>query len=408
MTATLLETNSFTGDVSTGDPRYIARSVIGYGFSANGHGSVSSNGGGFGFGFQDDTGHYMALAAGFSRQYPYFESSTSTADNASCFSTDLSVNSPQGQRLRVSDYECASIHKQSLGLAGADGVGLLILGGVTLDTVVGSSQPNVSGLFSVTGLGFQPDLVLFTWVLQTAFGGEETSDQMACAMGAFDGTNQWSMAARTDPWLTYPNANGRASRFSNSQIVANINAPTYTQIEAVSLDADGFTINLLANGGSRILMWHAIRDPGGQFAVGVGTEGDTSISPGFAPDAVIFGNSGCTAFNTTQGGASMGWGAVDKNLSQFAGWQAGGQGSLNNNRCYQDVAAIAMSLHRNGTPTHDAQATVTSMGASPALNWTTGGGGGMKFGWVAIKTSSAAGYLGCGGQNPWVYRYASL
>ncbi len=405
MTATLLETNSFTGDVSTGDPRYIARAAITYGYSSYTHGVVSSNGGGFGFGFQDEALNREALSAGFSRQYPFFESSVSTGDNGASYSNDLSVNSPQGQRVYISDYECASIHKHGLNLQGPDRVGMLILGGRTLNSHVGYSNPAGSGTFSVTGLTFQPDLVLYAWVNQKAFGGNgPTNDQLACAMGAFDGTNQWSMAARTDFWLTWPFANGRASRFSNSQIACNINTPTYAQIEAVSLNADGFTLNYLNPGDNYILMWHAIGDTGGQFAVGVGTEGDTSISPGFAPNAVLFGNSGCTAFNTTQGGGVMGWGVVDDQLNQFAGWQAGGQGSVNNTRCYGDVAAIAMSLHRNGIPTNDAQATCTSMGASPALNWTVGGGGGMKFGWIAIKTSSGAGYLGCGGIGQ-IYRW---
>ncbi len=396
MTATLLETNSFTGDVSTGDPRYIARAALAYGVSAQSHGSVASNGGGFGFGFQDEVPNREALSAGFSRQYPFFESSVSGGDNGASYSNDLSVNSPQGQRVYVSDYECAQIHKTNVGLADSNFLGLLILGGRTLESHVGYLNPAGSGTVSVTGLTFQPDLVLYSWVNQASFGSNgPTNDQLACSFGAFDGTNQWSAAARTAFWLTI-GGNARASRFSDSQIAANIDFPGYPRIEAVSLNADGFTLNYLSANSSYILMYHAIADPGGQFAVGVGTEGDTSISPGFAPDAVFFGNSGCTAFDATQGGGSMGFGCVDSALNQYAGWQAGGQGSVNNTRCYWDTAAIAISEHRNGVPTNDAEAIVTSMGASPALTWTIGGGGGNKFGWVAIKTSQGSGYLGCG------------
>jgi hypothetical protein len=170
------------------------------------------------------------------------------------------------------------------------------------------------------------------------------------------------------------------------------------------MDSDGFTLDCTTFGGTELFWWVAIKDPGGQFAVGTATEGDSSFTPGFTPEAAMFASVGNTAFGTSQAGAAVAFGGADSSGAQYAGWEAAAAANVFS-RNYWSTKAISLVTHPTGlvsAPT--AEADVTSWGSSVGLNWTTGGTNGLKFGWVAMKTSKGPGFAGCGSVRPQIYR----
>lgn len=403
VTAVLLEATSQTQTIAQGVPVMKGRAIVAFGNEWTGHGISPAlpayHPGCASVGFQDETGGEFA-ALGFQRQSPYFEQSGSggLGPGSGFYATLESQVGAFLNRIEVDLFGCGELGIDSIALPSSNLEGLMMLSGTTLETEIGYTTFSGTGAHSVTGLSFQPDLVLFSYFGHASFGPPPVSigDKATLCFGAFDGTNQWAVATQSGGYLT---GGGRNSRASQSRVVID---PTRNPIGAVSLDSDGFTLNWYGPN-SGIVMYHAIHDPAGHFACGMGTEGDTSFTPGFTPDMVLFGNSGVTALDTNQSGGSFGVGGCDQLLRQYGGW--GGGGGIEKNRVYWNTSALPMAKHPNSAyPALDAEAEVTAMGSTVDLNWTTGGSGGMRFGWVAAALSDATGFDGCG-FIPQIYRW---
>lgn len=405
MTALLLEADSTTQTIAQGVPTMKGRALIGFGNSLASHGSVSGTPGMQSVGWNDETvpnGEFSAV--GFQYQYPHFEQSGSGMETGPDFLAYLA--SQVGvftQNIGVSAYGCGELGIVNHFLPSSELEGLLLLSGKTLQTKSGYTTFGGTGAHAVAGIGFQPDLILFSYVGHNYFGDPPVSfgDVSVLSFGAADGTNQWAACATSAGYLV---GGSRRSRFSSSNVVIDANS---NPVSLTSLDADGFTLNY-AGANPNIIQYIAIYDPDGQFAVGSGAEGDASVAPGFKPDAVVFGNSGTTAADSNQAGCSIGIGACDNQLNQYAGWAAASSADVRHNGRYWNTSAIPMCKHPGAVPVLDAEASVTSFNATTVdLNWTTGGAGGMLFGWVAIRTSTGPGFDGCGGFLGQIYRYDS-
>lgn len=391
MTAILIEANSYTQSVAQGTPTMKGRALITFGNALSSHGTVVQPVAGCeSVGFRDETDGVFS-AVGFQYQFIHTEQSGSggMGPGADIYANLESEVGVFINRLGLANYACGELELYSRGNPGGDYEGLALLSGITLETKVGSTQYGGTGDLAITGVGFQPDLVLFSGFGRTYYGEPPIviGERGGFCFGAADGTNQWVASAQSGGWIS---GGTRYSEFSDSNVWGT---PYGAMVSFVSLDSDGFTLNF-PSAISDYVQWIAIRDPDGQFAVGTGTEGDTSITTGFTPEMMLFGNSGTDTLDTLQEGCSAGVGGCDDQLHQYSGFGAGG--ATVENAKYWNTSAISMSTHTTSVPALNAEASVTAFNATTVdLDWTTGGGAGMLFGWVALSTSVGPGYGRC-------------
>ena len=395
MTAILLQANSLDQTIAQGVPTMRGRCLISFNNGLGSYGTFASSEQGIGWADEVPFGEFSA--AGFSYQYPYFEASASGGGGAQFAPEGRFIGSYGGQSGVFGDmafvrtYGCGELGIAKGGsLSSTNYEAIVLLSGMTLRTKAGYIPSyGGTGNYSVTGLGFKPDLVLFLRFGHSFWGetGVIIADRAAISFGASDGVSQWSMSAESGMYLL---GGPRYSRFTESHVAS---ATNIAQISFVSMDADGFTLNW--NGpNDHIIEYLAIHDPVGQFKVGTGTEGDTSITPGFPAEFVLFGSTGVTVLDTDVQGASIGMGGSDNQLNQRSGLGTGGD--LYNYLGRWSQSCVSMSSPTATVPTFDAEAVTTAFNPTTVdLNWTTGGGGGRLFGWVAGATSPGPGFGGC-------------
>ena len=182
-------------------------------------------------------------------------------------------------------------------------VNYLALGGAALTdaNIVEFPGPTSTGNFSVTGMGFKPDLVLI-------FGAMNTStpqSQAHCIMGfgAFTTTGQWLRCyTSVDNVTTMDTSRGQ---LTNACIGRIDTAGSFNVRGAyVSMDADGFTLNFSAVEASAF-DWYAVGIKGGRWKVGAfnaaTATGDQAVTGvGFKPRFVHL-----ASFLTTTQAASV-------------------------------------------------------------------------------------------------------
>lgn len=108
----------------------------------------------------------------------------------------------------------------------------------------GTMTPSVSATFAVTGVGFQPKLLRFIH-LRTA-----SSTVASQASGGTDGTRQWATfsTAASGLWQSDEST-------SKCLLLKNASGTTLQDAAIVSLDADGFTLNVATASASYGGVW---------------------------------------------------------------------------------------------------------------------------------------------------------
>lgn len=156
------------------------------------------------------------------------------------------------------------------------------LGGADLTNtaIIIGAVPDANGPLGYTGVGFQPDCVLFLSCYATSATTGDGSDghfMMGAASGPLS-TDQWVFSVNGDDAV----ATTQSIRYGKSGeclALSDISGGTGIGIRASldSFDADGFTLNFLANDGLTLGQFAALCLRGGQYAAKTGTtQTDTS------------------------------------------------------------------------------------------------------------------------------------
>jgi hypothetical protein len=279
----------------------------------------------------------------------------------------------------------------------------IALGGNNIKADQGSFLwPSGAGNVVITGLGFQPQLVILFWSKTDSYNRPYTFGDANGSSCGFGAASSSSAAEQYCHYGMEPADNaGYTSHMTGKIAVVHSNAAIIATATLTSMDADGFTLSFSgADTGEpasvvpRLVGWTAFRDIGtGGFKVGnavvPGGTGTVSYGGcGFKPDQVIISHGNATAANTFQFGGSWGIGCFDDTLQAA---RIGGPNMLG----FATYGAHYMSLGKaalfatNGIATIDAAASFASMGSDGfSLNWTTvGAGAGRPFGWIALKTT---------------------
>lgn len=403
MTARLFELPVIDQSFPTGSPKYITRAIVGFGSSSSARASLISGGGGAsGVSGQLGLGLYgehlgTVWAMGMTSTAGLETGGSNSRDVTTAFYGQNAGNSSVLQgRMDVVDKGCGVID-----IAADDQstlMGLVSIGGKTMQVHSGSFQLTGAGTQAITGVGFRPDIVLFAGAEHNFFGDPLANIQPGGLMfGAATPTQQLAFL-NTTYYLQSLSTARLCQSESGLCIVTAVSS--YTEGTLTSMDSDGFTLSFSGASNARI-GYLALADPAGQFSMGIGTQGDTSFSPGFAPDVVLFVSASNTALHSQQHRAVFSFGAVDSTLAQFSGF--GGGDAASQHARYWDAKALALAKFTSPIAVNGL-ATVTALGPTSTLSWSANDGTTQKFGWVALKFSAGQGYLGCGGRPPQIYR----
>lgn len=269
--------------------------------------------------------------------------------------------------------------------------GMLAIGGkrttckVLVDTLYSRNSTEGAGNRVITGLGFQPKLVIFIWTKGWLNGGNTQFGGSSMGFGAMDASgNQFSWSHIND----YLSGTGSIRSYARNDKAAsfiNYSGGLVATMSFVSMDTDGFTVYFDAadvvntisgystgiNG--RPVSWLAISDEG-SFRVGTATQGQTSISGlGFNPQAFLFTHGNNTAWSTVNGTGISGIGT----LADSSSFALSGRG-------YGGVIKDKALLFSNGGLVAEATGALVAGGCT--LNWSSDDGAGRPFGYIAMET----------------------
>lgn len=257
----------------------------------------------------------------------------------------------------------------------------------------GSFSLNTStGDQSVTGLGFQPKLIIFSTSVKTADGSHSCSGGVG-SYGAVGAAVSSSSRFAFSHYISYASKVYNTS-FDTDEAIVIYGAGAYnTEADFVSMDSDGFTINLatapasawkvgyIAFGGSDISV------ATGTFDSTTSTSTDTNVtSAGFAPDIVfVFGG----REDTTEGGTSGYAGLIEgvgTSSSSRANVSYVSSGSTNQSSySYANSSSIVSQLTQ-ASSTMRIEGDLESMdGSGFTIDWSTVQGSAARFGYIAIS-----------------------
>lgn len=300
----------------------------------------------------------------------------------------------------------------------------LLLGGNAVKTAVGFWKPGetdgatpqstydpATGLNVVTGVGFQPDLVVFLLATAANFG----QDGMRVMVGMMDAAgNQWCCtemgifgSAGFGIGGAPPGYPARFSEFRSDACFLSLPAPSSfsaaqgrNRASFVSMDADGFTCHLdewQVGGGAAYggFLAYKLDDPSkGFFQVGTHVQGDTDLGPyPLDPEAVILvGDSWSPTLDVPTTPLWTGAPVSDRAIFSAGGFDAatnrstvGGCGSHEgtNPGQYYDDSAIVFGDTSAQTIKARAVGALGTLAAS--LVWTDDDGGARPFGSLAFR-----------------------
>ena len=268
-------------------------------------------------------------------------------------------------------------------------------GGTDITNVTtGSFAASAStGNQAVTGLGYKPDIVIFFITLQTAAGQSNNNSQYS--MGVMHSSGQWAIGGKAQNAQATMNT---ARFFQNNRCIAvqaTVSTALIWEASYVSMDSDGFTINIDVTDGSLFLIGYmAIK--GGQWKVGTetqktstGTKATTGV--GFLPSALMFGSvcdtqtAGVNDHNRQVFGVTTGTG---NNTCLFAG-DSDNTANAVASTIMSATKCIVMATEAGASPTTQAECALSSFDSDGfTLNWSTADATARVFGYIALGANS--------------------
>lgn len=264
----------------------------------------------------------------------------------------------------------------------------LALGGSDITNAkVGSFASNTTtGNQSVTGVGFKPDIVfLFANLSTTAVNATNNNNY---GFGVMTATDQWSMGQKTQHNQATKNTSRSFDNTSCLIIPSTTTDAVAHVVKYVSMDSDGFTVNIATSAGIANLNGY-IAIKGGQWKVGTDTQPTTAgtkatTGVGFTPSLAIFGSACDTQAAGSSANSRLMLGATDgtRNVSLWTGDRdavttSNSSTIMSNNKC------LVMATENGATPTTNAEASLSSFDSDGfTLNWTTADASARRFGYV--------------------------
>ncbi len=298
----------------------------------------------------------------------------------------------------------------------------IALGGDNIGVATGSfSWPGSAGNVVISGLAFQPQLVMLLWSKTDTFNRPYTFGD---ANGSSFGFGAASSSSGSNQFAFYTNANGGTGGGWTVHAPGSVAVvQDYTNVLAsavlASMNSDGFTLTFdgpdtgeTLSVVPRLVGWIALADSVGGFHVGTstipGSTGNVGYTGcGFQPDQVITAHGNAAAANTVEVGGSWGIGMFDQYLQSCV---LNGENLIPFNQySARRHNATAIAFGALQTTTCDGEASAVSLDSDGfSLNWTNVTAAGKPWGWIAMKTTGTNFGGTCGGVSstfvPQIYR----
>jgi hypothetical protein len=280
----------------------------------------------------------------------------------------------------------------------------LALGGDDLTNVAVKNfeSRTTTGNQATTGVGFQPDAILFIGGLcDTGTLAAEQSNLhygMGCAISSSSraalGAFSAGAAATTD---------ANQNQVGTKCFTILNGSSVFEEADLVSMDSDGFTLNWTTAYSD--LRWvSALCLKGGQYKIGVetqktstGTKATTGV--GFQPSGLFVFGANKAASTAVQANLRLSIGMASSTTARACHW-IGDQDAAADSIADSDHDTAAILKHlTEGTPTLDAEADLSSFDSDGfTLNWTTADATAREFVYVAFGSDA-----GAATGNPWNY-----
>lgn len=270
----------------------------------------------------------------------------------------------------------------------ADIVHYLAIGGDGVQAKVDTFIDSVVGLQSVAGVGFQPDVVLFTGIIAGEVFGPPYSDGRSAPVNLGMAAKASQQAALSSVVNIFHLNTARAQRTDRCIYALDVPTPGgQAEADFVSMGADGFTLDWTLGGGFR---WGYLALKGGAFAIGSesqptspGIKSTTGL--GFTPSALLLPAFNRLASAAIEPHARISLGAASAS-DEGAIW--GGHTSLLIPTSVDRAVTISKALQLIDTDAPvgvDAEADLQSLDADGfTLDWTTADPFAREFLYLAI------------------------
>lgn len=252
-------------------------------------------------------------------------------------------------------------------------VGYIAIGGSGISVAAGvTSVPTAGATHAVTGVGFQPDVVLLGHIGRLTWPATNNTN-FIFGLGAFTATDQVAFALSDRDAVA--DAQTNTYQRTDSCTIEVFADAAQSRTSRQSLDADGFTlsINTSPPAVSQPTGWLAIK--GGDMKIGSDTQNTTTgtksiTGVGFRPQAVmIWGARQTVTTSVVNGGAYHALGAADGTYEfQMLGGTEDAVGTSDTARVAKDGACAGWV---NGSAVTVSDATLASFDADGfTLDWT--------------------------------------
>lgn len=260
-------------------------------------------------------------------------------------------------------------------------VNYLALGGDALTNYkLGTlTDSGATGNQTISGVGFQPDTVLF-------FAGKystEPLDQSTNGAAMF-GFAKSSSQRGVVSWRSKSGANPQVAKHRQSTskcIISLTDSGVFAEADYVSSDSDGFTVNYTTAGGASGSMYYlALKGPNFKivsFNQPTSTGNQTLTGAGFTPKASLFfsnndiaaNNDSTLAHSRLSLGVATGTGTNERSCI----WSGEADVTIPTNTArYMERAKVIKLMTEGATPTLNAEADHSSFNSDgQVLNWTT-------------------------------------
>jgi len=257
--------------------------------------------------------------------------------------------------------------------------------------------------YAVTGVGFQPELVLLASFEQISDG-----EIWVWTGASVDGSNKFGTALDYPGYLGGMGGDIRYSYHSTSIVL-----PGFADVS--SFDSDGFTLSFPVTSSALPISYFCARD-GGQYACGTtatpATSGTQHVTVPFQPNAIFFVSPCMSSLGTSSAAARMCYGGADDAGREYSVFTGSGSSDIYTN-CVARASAMFLGVDADGVSClaghgfcHpellDETTSVTMDSTGFTLDWfidPTWGGGSQWFSWIAFENAEVGRF---------VYNHASM
>lgn len=252
-----------------------------------------------------------------------------------------------------------------------------------------------TGNKSITGMGFQPDLVIHFQATRgtlTSVAGAEFT------LGAMTSVAQWAAAIRVDDNVTTTDTY-RIQQTDSAMVRIDGTGAVNWEFSYVSMDSDGFTINDTTSPGAGEEMF-SLGLKGGSYTVGASNK-PTGAAPvtqtfttTFTPRGYLLASFQDITRAASVAHARLGIGGSDGTNEQASSFQDTDNLADSSVDAIDSTTKVFVKVNNN-TPTIDAEADHSSLGATgPVISWSTNDAVATEMLFVAFGDAVAGGCTG--------------